>query len=358
LALINGTAAIHLGLKLLGVQRGDDVVVPTFTFVASCNPVLYECARPVFVDSERNSWNLDPDLLFQLLKRRAAANKLPRAVIVVHLFGQSADMLPIVEACQKYDVPVLEDAAEALGAFYNGLPVGSFGDVSALSFNGNKVITCSGGGMLLTKNSAMEQKARFWSAQACDPDELRNYLHSELGYNYRLSNVLAGIVLGQLEVLDERVANRRAVFDRYAAAFQELPGIVPQPEAVQDSGHALEQNKPSSHIDSARIRHTRWLSCFLIDEKRFGISASDLIRYLDAANVEARPLWKPMHTQPLFRGYECLGGAVAEDLNLRGLCLPSSSSLSADEQQFVIDCVREAHFRHSQKTSFSSKSGA
>jgi len=383
---------MHLGTKLIGVRPGDEVVTPTLTFAASCNPMLYEKAVPVFLDSDRVSWNLDPDLLDEFLAKRARVNKLPKAVTVVHLFGQCADLDPIFETCRRYELPVLEDAAECLGGFYKGRMAGTFGDVGVYSFNGNKMITATCGGMLVSPNNDWVEKARHWSTQARDqdPEGLRNYVHSELGYNYRLSNVLAGIALGQLEVLDLRVQQRRAVFDRYRAAFADLPGIEPQPEAefgdrrseIGDGGAPVRQcvgasvggasvggasvgggsggnvqrstlnaQLSTTHTcDSAlplalSSLHTRWLSCFLIDERKFGMSSSDLIRFLDAANVESRPVWKPMHTQPLYRGYECVGGEVAEDLNRRGICLPSSSSLSEEEQQFVIDRVRQAHQR-------------
>lgn len=332
-ALASGTAGIHLGLKLLGVQAGDEVLTPTLSFAASCNPVLYERATPVFIDSERNTWNLDPDLLGGFLRKRARTNKLPRAVTVVHLFGQSANLDAIKGLCDRYEIPLLEDAAESLGARYRSRHPGTFGDVGVFSFNGNKIITGTTGGMLVARSRELVERARKWSTQARDPDPdcINNYVHSELGYNYRMSNVVAGIVRGQLEVLEKRVQQRRAVFDNYRRAFEGLPGIVPQPEALEPG----DGPGPS--------RHTRWLSCFLIDKGEFGMSAADLIRYLDAANVEARPVWKPMHTQPLYRGYECVGGAVAEDLNRRGICLPSSSCLSVEDQQFVIDRVIEAH---------------
>lgn len=380
-ALGCGTAGIHLGFKLLGVGAGDEVVTPTLTFAAGCNPILYEKAVPVFLDSERQSWNLDPNRLAEFLARRAAANRLPKAVSVVHLFGQSADLDPILETCKRYDIPLLEDAAESLGARYKGRHPGTFGHVGVFSFNGNKIITGTSGGMLVSPRTEWVEKARFWSTQArdADPGGVRNYVHSELGYNYRLSNVLAGIVRGQLEVLELRVQQRRAVFERYRQAFVDLPGIEPQPEA--DFGEAksevrsqeleegswksevgrqraegrsqkaeaearcqkLEDRSQNSEVGNRQSLHTRWLSCFLIDEARFGMSAADLIRYLDAANVEARPVWKPMHTQPLYRRCECIGGEVAEDLNRRGICLPSSSCLTEEEQQFVVERVREAH---------------
>jgi pyridoxal phosphate-dependent aminotransferase EpsN len=324
-ALASGTAALHLGLKALGVQPGDEVVAPTLTFAATCNPILYENAIPVLMDSDRETWNLDPSLLAAFLTRRARANKLPKAVIVVHLFGQSADMDAIRDACGRFEVPILEDAAEALGASYKGRQPGVFGDVGVFSFNGNKIITCTGGGMLVSPHADWVEKARFWSTQARDPDPwLNNYLHSELGYNYRLSNVLAAIALGQLEVIEQRVAERRAVAFRYRDAFAELPGIDLMPQAAYG-------------------RHTNWLSCFLIDEERFGLSQPELVRFLHAANVDSRPVWKPMHTQRLYQNFECVGGSVAEDLNQRGICLPSSSNLAIEDQQFVIDRVREAH---------------
>ncbi len=325
-ALASGTAGIHLGLKLLGVKPGDEVVTPTLTFAASCNPILYERATPVFMDSERASWNLDPQLLSEFLRKRARVNRLPKAVTVVHLFGQSADLDPILETCRRYEIGWLEDAAVSLGAQYKGKSPGTFGDVGVFSFNGNKIITCTGGGMLVSPRKEWVDKARHWSTQARDPDpEQRNYLHSDVGYNYRLSNVLAGIARGQLQVLEQRVRQRREIAFRYRDAFADLAGIELMPQAA----YGL---------------HTNWLSCFLIDEREFGMTQSELIRLLAAANIESRPVWKPMHTQKLYQGYECIGGAVAEDLNRRGICLPSSTNMSPEDQQMVIENVRAAHF--------------
>ncbi len=318
-ALSSGTAAIHLGLRLIGVGPGDEVFCPTLTFAASANPVRYLGAEPVFLDSDYATWNIDPDLLSKALREHARRNRLPRAVIVVHLFGQSADMDAVMEICERYEVPVLEDAAEALGAFYKGRPTGTFGAVSAFSFNGNKIITTTGGGMLVSPRRDWVEKARFWSTQARDAGVA--YEHSEMGYNYRLSNVLAGIGRGQLQVLDLRVRQRRAIAHRYAAAFDGTPGITLMPQAA----YGL---------------HTNWLSSFLIDEDRFGCSRDELIRQLDVAGVEARPVWKPMHMQTLFAGCKRFGGAVAEDLFRRGICLPSSSSLTRAEQLYVIGCVQ------------------
>jgi pyridoxal phosphate-dependent aminotransferase EpsN len=320
-ALGSGTAAIHLGLRLLGVEPGDEVFCPTLTFAASCNPVRYLGAEPVFLDSDGGTWNLDTGILGDALRERARQGKLPRALIVVHLYGQCADMEPILAICRSYDVPVLEDAAEALGATYRNRPAGTFGDVAAFSFNGNKIITTTGGGMLVSANAAWVEKARFWAQQARDPGLA--YEHSELGYNYRMSNVLAGIGRGQLEVLDLRVQQRRAIAFRYRDAFADLPGISLMPQAA----YGL---------------HTNWLSCFLIEEKKFGCSRDELIRVLDAANVESRPVWKPMHLQPLYAGCACYGGEVAEDLFRRGICLPSSSSLGLEDQLYVVNQVRAA----------------
>ncbi len=318
-ALGSGTAAMHLGLRLLGVGAGDEVLVSTLTFVASVNPIGYLGARPVFIDSDRATWNLDPALLADALAARARAGRLPKAVVVVHLYGQCADMDPIMEVCGRYGVPIFEDAAEALGSTYKGKAAGTFGALSAFSFNGNKIITTSGGGMLVSPNADWIKRARFWSTQARDPGIA--YEHSDVGYNYRLSNVLAAIGRGQLMVLDERVRQRRAVAERYRAAFAEVPGLQAMPEA----SFGL---------------HTRWLSCFLVEPAAFGCTRDELLDRLSAADIEARPVWKPMHLQPLFRGFEIIGGAVAEDLFARGLCLPSSSSLTPADQDRVIEVVR------------------
>jgi pyridoxal phosphate-dependent aminotransferase EpsN len=320
-ALSSGTAGMHLGLRLLGVGPGDEVFCPTFTFVATASPIAYLGGRPVFLDCERASWNLDPQLLTEALRDRAKRNRLPRAVIVVHLFGQSADMDPIMEACAEYDVPVLEDAAEALGGNYKGRPVGTTAQVGVFSFNGNKIITTTGGGMLVAREKEWVDKARFWSTQARDPGIA--YEHSEMGYNYRMSNVLAGIGRGQLLVLNDRVARRREIAFKYRDAFAKLPGIELMPQAE----HGL---------------HTNWLSCFLVDEKSFGISRDELIQALDVNNIEARPVWKPMHLQRLYRDVDCYGGEVAGDLFSRGICLPSSSNMSEDEQATVIRVIQAA----------------
>jgi len=318
-ALASGTAAMHLGLRLLGVGPGDEVLVSDLTFVASVNPIAYLGARPVFVDGDPGTWMMSPPLLAEALADRARRGRAPRAVVVVHLYGQSADMDPILEACRSHGVPVLEDAAEALGTVYKGRPAGSLGAAAAFSFNGNKIITTSGGGMLVARREDWIDQARFWSTQARDPGIA--YEHSDVGYNYRLSNVLAGIGRGQLEVLDERVRQRRAVAFRYRDAFADLPGIALMPQAP----YGL---------------HTNWLSCFLVDREAFGASRDEVLRALAQADIEARPLWKPMHLQPLYADCDRYGGEVSERLFERGLCLPSSSSLSAAEQDAVIAVVR------------------
>lgn len=319
-ALSSGTAALHLALRLAGIGPGDEVFCSTLTFVAAANAIVYQGGAPVFVDSDRATWNLDPDLLSRALRERAAANRLPKALVVVHLYGQTADMDPILQACGEYGVAVIEDAAEAVGALYKGKPAGTLGDAGVYSFNGNKIITTTGGGMLVSRDQAWVDRARFWSQQA--RDAALWYEHSELGYNYRMSNVLAGIGRGQLEVLDLRIEQRRAIAFRYRDAFADLPGISLMPQAA----YGL---------------HTNWLSCFLVDERTFGCSRDALIEALEAAHIESRPVWKPMHLQPLYAHSEHFGGAVAEDLFRRGVCLPSSSSLTDEQQLHVVNAVRK-----------------
>ena len=319
-ALSSGTAALHLALRVTGIGPGDEVFCSTLTFAATANAIVYQGGVPVFLDSDYETWNLNPDLLSRALRNRAAANRLPKALVIVHLYGQSADMDPILQICADYGVAVIEDAAEAVGALYRGRPAGTLGAVGVFSFNGNKIITTAGGGMLASRHEAWVDKARFWSQQARDP--AFHYQHSELGYNYGMSNVLAGIGRGQLEVLDLRVQQRRAIAFRYRDAFADLPGISLMPQAP----YGL---------------HTNWLSCFLIEERELGFSRDDLIARLEAANIESRPVWKPMHLQPLYSHCESLGGAVAEDLFERGICLPSSSGLTGEEQLRVVNAVRK-----------------
>ena len=321
-ALSSGTAALHLALKLAGVTAGDEVIVSTFTFAASVNPILYERAVPVFVDSERRSWNMDPALLEDCLKRRAEQNRLPRAVVAVHLYGQSADLDAIAGVCGRYGVRLVEDAAEALGATYRGRAPGTVGHAGIYSFNGNKIITTSGGGMLVTADGELAAHARKLATQAREP--AAHYEHAEVGYNYRLSNVLAGIGRGQLRVLADRVAARRANFDFYADRLGDLPGVRFMPEAEWGL-------------------HARWLTTLTIDPARFGADREAVRAALEAENIEARPVWKPMHRQPVFRQFESFGGGVADELFADGLCLPSGSNLARADLERVTAVVRDAH---------------
>jgi dTDP-4-amino-4,6-dideoxygalactose transaminase len=317
-AVTSGTAALHLALKLVGVGVGDEVFCSTLTFSASANPIAYLGAKPVFIDSDRLSWNMDPHLLQSALEQRAKLGKLPKAVILVHLYGQSADIDPILKTCQEYGVPMIEDAAEALGATYKGRSPGTFGNIGIFSFNGNKIITTSGGGMLVSEDASITSKARFLATQARDPAP--HYQHSEIGYNYRLSNVLAGIGRGQLLVLSDRVAARRRNCEIYQQALGNLPGIEFMPEAPWGSA-------------------TRWLTCLTIDPQAFGADREQVRLALADAQIEARPVWKPLHLQPVFADCECFGGEVAEDLFDRGLCLPSGSNLSDEDLDRVIQSI-------------------
>jgi dTDP-4-amino-4,6-dideoxygalactose transaminase len=339
-ALSSGTSGLHLALRASGIRPGDEVVAQSLTFVASTNPILQEHARPILIDSDRSTWNIDPNLLSDFLGKRARENRLPKAVMVVHLFGQPASIDDLVGICAKYEIPLIEDAAESLGSLYRGRHPGTFGQIGVYSFNGNKMITGTTGGMLVANDTALADRIRHWSTQARDPDPsgINNYIHTEPGYNYRMSNVIAGIVRGQLEVLAQRVCQRRAIFERYRQALADIPGIEPQPDLPgATAGPEL------GRMPEEATFHSRWLSCFVVDESRFGMSAPDLIRYLEQANVESRPVWRPMHVQPLFANAERIGGHVAEDLNRRGICLPSSSSLGDADQQFVVDVIRSAY---------------
>jgi dTDP-4-amino-4,6-dideoxygalactose transaminase len=323
-ALSSGTAALHLALQLLGVGRGDEVMVSTLTFAASVNPVLYIGGVPVFIDSERTSWNMDPELLEEALARRAAAGRLPKAVIVVHLYGQSADLDRILAACDAYGVPVIEDAAEALGSTYKEKAPGTLGRIGIFSFNGNKIITTSAGGMLVARDPQLVARARWLATQARDPAP--HYEHSEVGYNYRLSNVLAGIGRGQLKVLEQRVAARRRNFEFYAGALAETAGLRFMPEAPWG-------------------RHSRWLTTLTLDPAEFGADREAVRLALEAENIEARPVWKPMHLQPVLAGFEAVGGGVAEDLFVRGLCLPSGSNLTETDLDRVVSVIRSVRTR-------------
>lgn len=321
LAVASGTAALHLVLRALGVGDGDRVMVSTLTFAGSVWPVLYLGAEPVFVDSEPSSWNIDPGLLRECLREAAARGELPKAVIAVHLYGQHADLDPIVAACREFGVPLIEDAAESLGATYRGRQTATVADYSILSFNGNKIITTTGGGAVVARDPAVLARMKKWANQSREPAV--EYLHAEYGFNYRMSNVVAGIGRGQLRVLDDRVARRRAIFDRYRDALADVPGIIPQPEAPWGL-------------------HTRWLSVFSIDPNEVPVTPQEIVRELDRENIECRPVWRPMHMQPVFNGAETVRGDVAQRLYETGLCLPSSSSLSEEDQRRVVEALRSA----------------
>ena len=315
-ALSSGTAGLHLALVLSDVGPGDEVWTSTLTFVSTANAIRYVGATPVFIDSERESWNMDPALLREALRDASTRGVLPKALIVVDLYGQCADYDSIQDACREYGVALIEDAAEALGATYQGKPAGSFGTIGVLSFNGNKIITTSGGGAFVSDDAALVQRARHLASQARHP--VAHYEHSEIGYNYRLSNLLAAIGRAQLSRLDGLIARRREINRTYRAALAGIDGVTFLPEA------------PGG-------RSTCWLTCALLDKERLGVGPEQIREHLEAHNIEARPVWKPMHLQPVYRGCRVIGGTVAEDLFLRGLCLPSGSVLSVEEQQRVID---------------------
>jgi pyridoxal phosphate-dependent aminotransferase EpsN len=322
LALNSGTAALHLGLKSLGVSPGDRIFCSSFTFIASVSPVVWLGAEPVFVDSEPDTWNMSPAALERAFEDAERTGTMPKAVIPADLYGQTPRMDTILALCDRYGVPLFEDAAEALGATYRGKSAGSFGRFGVLSFNGNKIITTSGGGALLSDDADAIAKARFWSTQARDPAPW--YQHTEIGYNYRLSNVLAAIGRGQLRHLDERIAQRRAVFDTYVRAFADIPGIswMPEPEGCFS---------------------IRWLSTVLIDPDVHSVTPVGLMEALAQENIESRPLWKPMHLQPVFANnayYPHSPEGICDGLFRRGLCLPSGSNLTEEQQGRVIAIVR------------------
>ena len=324
-ALSSGTAALHLGLVLLGVQAGDTVFCSSLTFVASCNPILYCGATPVFIDAEPETWNMSAAALERAFEAVRREGRLPRCVILVNLYGQSADMDALLPICERYGVPVLEDAAESLGGRYKGRSSGTFGRIGVYSFNGNKIITTSGGGMLVADDADLVARARKLSTQARDPAP--HYQHSEIGFNYRMSNVLAGIGRGQLRVLDQRVAQRRRVFERYRQALLDLPDIqwMPEPEGFQS---------------------TRWLTCLTLSGPAARQRCEAVIQHLERHSIEARPVWKPMHLQPLFAGSAYFSHAPGEDVSSalfhNGLCLPSGSNTSKAQQDRVIMHLRRA----------------
>jgi pyridoxal phosphate-dependent aminotransferase EpsN len=318
LALSSGTAAIHLALKILGVGDGDTVLVSDFTFIGSANPIRYVGAQPWFVDSSESTWNMDPELLADAVDQATAIGRKPAAAIVVDIVGQSADYDPIRRICESAGIPIIEDAAEALGATYRGAPAGGLGSIGVLSFNGNKILTTSTGGALLADDDDLIDRAFFLATQARDPAP--HYEHSHVGYNYRMSSILAAFGRAQLESLDDFVQARRAIFDRYVSALGNMAGVTFMPEA--DYGMS-----------------NRWLTALTIDVDEFGHSRDDIIRVLADHNVEARPLWKPMHLQPLFAGMSVTGGRVAEALFADGLTLPSGSALRHDQQDKVSELI-------------------
>lgn len=318
-AVSSGTAALHLLLRYVGVGLGDEVICSTFTFVASVNPIMYQRGIPVFIDSDSVSWNMDPVLLTTELERRAGVGQLPKVVVLVHLYGQPADIDPIKVACDKYNVTLIEDAAEALGAKYKGKAPGTFGKAGFYSFNGNKIITTSGGGMIVSDDEVLIEKVKFWATQA--RDDAVHYEHTEIGFNYRMSNVLAAIGRGQLRVLSDRVAGKRKIFDKYWESLSSLPGVSFMPEP-----------------DFANSTH--WLTCLTIDPEQAGIGRDVVIQKLQQHNIEARPTWKPMHLQPLFRACDIVGGSVAENLFKYGLCLPSGTKMTESDLEHIVTVVQ------------------
>ncbi|WP_102273262.1 aminotransferase class I/II-fold pyridoxal phosphate-dependent enzyme [Cytobacillus massiliigabonensis] len=324
-AVSSGTAAIHLALSLLNVQKGDTVFCSSLTFVATANPILYQQAEPVFIDSEPESWNMSATALNRAFKDAERLNKLPKAVVIVNIYGQSAKMDELLAICNQYQVPIIEDAAESLGASYKGKASGTFGKFGVYSFNGNKIITTSGGGILVSNQTDALKRARFLAAQSKEPKPY--YHHSELGYNYRLSNILAGIGRGQLEVLDERISERRRIFQVYQQELGRLIGVNFMPEL---------ENTFSN----------RWLTALTVDENLTGMSIKEVLAVLENENIEARRVWKPLHLQPLFKGCRYYSHNkeehVAEQLFQTGICLPSGSNMSNDDQMRVIECLRSS----------------
>ena len=319
-ALSAGTAAIHLGLMAAGVGKGDIVFCSSLTFSATANPIIYQNATPIFIDSEEETWNMDPKALEKAFEKYPN----PKAVVVVHLYGTPAKMDEIVEICKKHNVTLIEDAAESLGSTYKGKQTGTFGKYGIYSFNGNKIITTSGGGMLVSEDEERIQKVRFWSTQA--RDKARHYQHSEIGYNYRMSNIVAGIGRGQLKVLDERIKQKTDIYNRYKEAFKDIPEIKMQPVPV---------NTVPNH----------WLSAFVLDENS-KVKPNDIMDALDKENIESRPVWKPMNLQPVFEKYDfitvCDGKkSVGQKLFENGICLPSDTKMTEEEQNVVIKVVKD-----------------
>ena len=323
-ALASGTAAIHMALKAVGVKKGDKVFCSSLTFAASCNPIIYEGGIPVFIDSEPESHNMSPVALEKAFKVYEEKGEIPKAVIVVNLYGQSADMDKIIEICKKYNTPIIEDAAESLGATYKGKHSGTFGDYGIYSFNGNKIITTSGGGMLVSNNEEGIAKVRFWSTQA--RDKARHYEHTELGYNYRMSNIVAGIGRGQLRVLEDRIAKKKEIFETYKEAFKDIEDIEMMP--------VCEYGEPNY-----------WLTTITLNENS-KVKPLDIILALEKENIESRPIWKPMHIQPYYKEYDFYSHndeeemSVSEDIFNRGVCLPSDTKMTDKEQKRVIEIIK------------------
>lgn len=321
-ALSSGTAALHLALILAGIQSGDEVVCQSFTFIASANPVVYLGASPVFVDSETDTWNMDPDLLEQAIEDRIKkTNKVPKAIVVVHLYGMPAKMDRISEIAEKYGIALIEDAAEALGSEYKGQKCGTFGKFAVLSFNGNKIITTSGGGALVSHHKEDSSRAVYLATQAREPAP--HYQHTCIGYNYRLSNICAGIGRGQMQVLDQRVSRRRQIHELYKTLLADVEGIT-------------VMSNPAESYDS-----NYWLTCILIDEKVFGRDREHVRLALDADNIESRPLWKPLHLQPVFADAASYCNGTSELLFANGLCLPSGSSLSDSDITRIVETIKK-----------------
>ena len=315
-ALTSGTAAIHLALIILGVKAGDEVIVSSFTFSATVNPIVYQGAVPVLIDSEEDTWNMCPELLEKAIVDRLAKGKKPKAIIIVHLYGMPAKISELLNIANKYDIPVIEDAAEALGSKYDGKACGTFGEMGILSFNGNKIITTSGGGALVSNSNEYIKKARFLATQA--RDNAPHYQHSQIGYNYRMSNVLAGIGRGQLEVIEERIAKRRSNFEFYFKNLNQFKGV-----------SFLQEKQP--------FFSNRWLTTLIVDPtKTKGVSCEDIHRALEKDNIETRPLWKPMHLQPIFKNCPSYTNGVSEKLFNFGLCLPSGSNMSDQDLDRVL----------------------
>jgi pyridoxal phosphate-dependent aminotransferase EpsN len=317
-ALSSGTGALHLAMRLLGIGQGDEVLCASLTFSASTNPIVYERGTPVFLDCD-GTWTIDPNLLESELKAAAGAGRRVKALVAVDLYGQTADYDAIGGLCERFGVALVEDAAEALGSNCRNRPAGGFGRMGILSFNGNKIVTTSGGGMLLSNEKSLVERARFLATQARDPAP--HYEHSEIGFNYRLSNVLAAIGRGQLRTLDQRVEARRRHFEAYQLGLGDLPGVLFMPEAPW-------------------CRSNRWLTCLTVDPKEFGATREEIRLALEAENIEARPVWKPMHLQPVFAGCRVVGGRVSERIFEAGLCLPSGSNLTEAERARVIGVIR------------------